>query len=99
MASRNIDGLLPQHHAEQANKGDYRRRWRADLDEAIGTPTPSPISSDARYPVSVAISLFLWPQDHPAGSAGRDLAIGFLRLAEAVRSRFNVSTPTSRLSL
>src|ERR1700675_1911602 len=45
------------------------------------------MSRDTRYPVIADTFLFLRPQDHPAGRAGRDRAIGFLRLAKAANLR------------
>src|SRR5258708_6872472 len=50
-------------------------------------PTASPMSRDTTYPVIADTFLFLRPQDHPAGRAGRDRTIGFLRLAKAANLR------------
>src|SRR6266436_3309736 len=44
------------------------------------------MNRDTRYPV-IAASLFLRPQYDPTSRAGRNLAIGFLRVAEATGLR------------
>ena len=59
MVLHHVDCVFPQHDAQQADKCDKRRDWRANLDEPVSHPDNEAheeraISGHRRLPIPVA---------------------------------------------